>query len=273
MMGKRISALKSSVRGEVLTNTHHTILINNLSTYTRLKIMDKLFVLLSSIAVSSTMNAQSFSDNFDSHMDTADLKNSWTGFGHALDGEIYISYAGGTDSSQAAIYVGNWNNGSFFGAQKRQLRADLSGSTSVTIHARATTNTYLNASTTETTEFRLGVAGANGDIWESNINQSIPTSDSFYSYTFTISETAMSKVATGIVTGSLEDALASVTDVRFIFSNTGNGAEDIYLDNFAIIEDEDTYLNNFAIIPEPSTYAILMGLLSLGLIGIKRRIR
>lgn len=235
--------------------------------------MNKLFALLSAVAVSSTMNAQLVFDDFDSFRTTADLKTEWTGYGVALSSEMYIKPSYGINSSNAALYVGNWNNGSYFGAQKRQLRADLSGGTSVTIHARAATNAYFNDSATETTGFRLGVAGTNGDVWESNINQSIPTSNSFDSYTFIISETAMSKVATGIVTGSLEDALASATDVRFIFSNTGNGAEDIYLDNFAIIEDEDTYLNNFAIIPEPSTYAILMGLLSLGLIGIKRRIR
>ena len=113
--------------------------------------MKRLIALFSSLAVFITLNAQSVFDDFESFADDADLKTEWTGFGLALNGEIYLSPAGGTSASQAASYVGNWNNGTFFGAQNPQGGADFSGSTTITVDARAITNTFFNQSASENT--------------------------------------------------------------------------------------------------------------------------
>ena len=223
--------------------------------------MKRLIALFSSLAVFITLNAQSVFDDFESFTDDADLKTEWTGFGLALNGEIYLSPAGGTSASQAAIYVGNWNNGTFFGAQNPQGGADFSGSNAITVDARAITNTFFNQPATQNTGFRIGIAGQNGDIWESDVNQSI-TSTTFSTFTFSIAEASMSKVVNTTGSGSLDNALASVTDFRFIFNNSGGGVQDILLDNFTVTG-----------VPEPSTYALLVGILVFGLVGIKRSIR
>ena len=223
--------------------------------------MKRLIALFSSLAVFITLNAQSVFDDFESFADDADLKTEWTGFGLALNGEIYLSPAGGTSASQAASYVGNWNNGTFFGAQNPQGGADFSGSTTITVDARAITNTFFNQPASENTGFRIGIAGQNGDIWESDVNQSI-TSTTFSNFAFSISEASMSKVVNTTGTGSLDNTLASVTDFRFIFNNSGSGVQDILLDNFTVTG-----------VPEPSTYALLVGILVFGLVGIKRNIR
>ena len=222
--------------------------------------MKRLIALFSSLAVFITLNAQSVFDDFESFADDADLKTEWTGFGLALNGEIYLSPAGGTSATQAAIYVANWNNGAFFGAQNPQGGADFSGSTAITVDARAITNTFFNQPATQNTGFRIGIEGQNGDIWESNVNQSI-TSTTFSTFTFSISEAEMSKSKNDTGTG-LANALASVTDFRFIFNNSGSGVQDILLDNFTVTG-----------VPEPSTYALLVGILVFGLVGIKRNIR
>ena len=230
--------------------------------------MKKLIALFSSLAVFITLNAQSVFDDFESFTDDADLKTEWTGFGLALNGEIYLSPAGGTSATQAAIYVGNWNydtdnnsvNDTFFGAQNPQGGADFSGSTTITVDARAITNTHFNEPATQNTVFRIGIEGQNGDIWESNVNQSI-TSTTFSTFTFSISEAEMTKTTNATGTG-LANALASVTDFRFLFDNTGSGVQDILLDNFTVTG-----------VPEPSTYALLVGILVFGLVGIKRNIR
>jgi len=222
--------------------------------------MKRLIALFSSLAVFITLNAQSVFDDFESFTDTADLKTEWKGFGLALNGEIYLSPSGGTNATQAAIYVGNWNNGSFFGAQNPQGGADFSGSTTITVDARAITNTFFNLPASQNTEFRIGIEGQNGDIWESNVNQSI-TSTTFSTFTFSISEAEMSK-STNATGDGLANALASVTDFRFIFNNSGSGVQDILLDNFTVTG-----------VPEPSTYALLVGILVFGLVGIKRNIR
>ena len=222
--------------------------------------MKRLIALFSSLAVFITLNAQSVFDDFESFADDADLKTEWTGFGLALNGEIYLSPAGGTSASQAAIYVGNRNNGTFFGAKNPQGGADFSGSTTITVDARAITNTNVNEPATQNTVFRIGIEGQNGDIWESNVNQSI-TSTTFSTFTFSISEAEMTKTTNATGT-ELANALASVTDFRFIFNNSGSGVQDILLDNFTVTG-----------VPEPSTYALLVGILVFGLVGIKRSIR
>jgi hypothetical protein len=198
--------------------------------------MKKLFVLLSSIVVSSTINAQLFTDDFDSYMDTADLKNSWTGFGYALDGEIYISNAGGTDSSQAVIYVGNWKKGAFLGAVYAMKNENLTSARSVSVDVSFETNRFVQEPATAPSEFRLGIEGSNGDIWESRVNLKLADDGSMTNYTLDILRSKMWKQVNKTGSGSLLDALASVSGVRLIFTNNGNvGVQDFVFDNFTIL--------------------------------------
>lgn len=194
--------------------------------------MKKLFVLLTSIAVYSTMSAQLVSDDFNSYNDTAQLKTEWTGFGYALDGEIYLSKTGGTDSSPAAIYVGNWKNGAFFGAVYSLENENLTGASSVTVAISVETNRFVQEAATEPSKVRLGIEGSNGDIWESRANLEI-SEDSLSTYSFNIEQSEMWKQVNKTGSGSLVDALASVSSLRLIFVNSGGGGvQDFVFDDF-----------------------------------------
>ncbi|MFW2478911.1 MAG: hypothetical protein ACN4GF_02100 [Lentimonas sp.] len=223
--------------------------------------MKNLIVSLFLIAISFSLNAQSVFENFDTYVNSDDLRTEWSSFSEVLNGGIYLKTQDGRAGSQAAIYVADWSRGNFFGARYLQDGANLFGNTSVSIYVNLVPNSQNDARPVESTEFSLGIEGLNGDIWLSTEKQTI-TESGFNRYDFEMSESAMFKETNITGTETLAQALASVEYVRFLFTNDSSlgGHEDVLLDDLSII-------------PESSTYGILMGLLSLSLISIKRRIR
>ena len=212
--------------------------------------MKKLIALFSSLAVSITLSAQT--ETFESYSPGFSNNDIFTGFGTAYS-EAYVTDTEGVDGTNGFFFISNWANGTFFGGIKNLNNADLTAVTSISLDARYVEN---QGTIVADTQLRIGILGENGDIWES-ANMAL-TSD-YSTLTFTLSE--MSKAANHTGSDSLADALASAADYRLIYSNAGiSGVQDLHIDNISFV-------------PEPSTYALLVGILALGLVGIKRSIR
>lgn len=225
--------------------------------------MKKLITVFFSLAISITLNAQSIYDDFESYTDTSNLKATWKGFGNALNGQYSLTETNGKNNSKAAEYKVDWTAGTFFGAQLvvgSTAGEDYSDALKVSVDVKFENETIegLNDTATDTT-FKFQMRDMNNTVYQTNYS---PITSSFTNFEFEINNENMS-FSEGTESITLEQVASNLQDFRFIVLNDdGAGVQNIYFDNF-----------NVSSVPEPSVYALLAGLLSLGWISIKRRIR
>ena len=228
--------------------------------------MKKLITVFFSLAISITLNA--LPETFESYPagqhDNGDVFDVIYGTAIA---DSYLVDDQGVNGTNGFLFITNWskasNGGTFLGALTSLDNVDFTNA-SISIEAKYENHftTKVTDVTTTDTKLQIMIKGANNDIWQTG-KQTI-TSD-YSTLTFSLTDN-MTKIPDDPDGGEeLAKALENVTDYRLIFSN------DVPAD--APLTHQRLYIDNINLVPEPSAYALLAGLLSLGWINIKRRIR
>ena len=225
--------------------------------------MKKLITVFFSLAISITLNA--LPENFESYPagqhNNGDVFNLVFGDAYA---DAYVMDDQGVDGTNGFLFATSWSKGTdggtFLGALKNLDNVNLTNA-SISLDTK-----YLNHFTTEVTaetsadtELKIMITGANEDIWETG-KQTITSDYSTLTFSLTDNMTKIDNSSGGEV---LAEALENVINYRLIFSN----------DAADTLTHQHLYIDNISLVPEPSAYALLAGLLSLGWISIKRRIR
>ena len=201
--------------------------------------MHKKYVLvLAFLLVTSSYGSEPiFKEDYNNYYSSEDLRKSWTGFGVVLSNEIYYLPTKGNLQSGAACYLADWKKGSSFSAIYALDDQNLTSAKMVTVTAFVETNRFVQEVAPEPSEFRIRIKGSNGDVWESRSNQ-VVSKDTLSDYSFEISESKMVKKMDITGSGSLLDALTSVSGLYIVFDNAGkSGVQDFIIDDFTLTSE------------------------------------
>ena len=231
------------------------------------------FFSLAALAVFTSLNAQTdfsnYNDDFSSYANQEAFEEAWEGYGYAMRSDV-LQFDG--DNQPYAEFVMEWAPNTI--AANNQVTARQ--------HFGVFTNKNGIAATSEDQGFILSLSmdvGTNplpllsgGAAEPQSIRLEILTTDETFSYSKNVTEgiTGIQEYEFAVNQGDKPDDksldLENITGYQFVFGYASNASD---------VASQTVSLHNitFSSVPEPSVYALLAGLLSLGWISIKRRIR
>lgn len=226
------------------------------------------FFSLAALAVFTSLNAQTdfsiYNDDFSSYNgDQTAFAAVWQGYGHAMRGDA-LKLDG--DNQPYAEFIMKWAPNTIDADDKVLARQ----------HFGVFANGNGIAATSEDQGFILSLSmdvGTNPLPEQQSINLEILTTDDgtfSYSKDVTAGITGIQEYEFAVNQGDKPDDksldLENITGYQFVFGYASSASNEA---------SQTVSLHNitFSSVPEPSAYALLAGLLSLGWISIKRRIR
>ena len=185
-------------------------------------------------------------DDFQGYADTNALRNEWSAFGGANNGQPYLALDIGTSGNNTIQFDMNWDACT----DANLLYTGLGAGADLSNYADISFSAYVD--TTSPTFVKLVVqGGTNNSIWQTSSAAALELGeDTFSGYSLSLFDNM--EVVTNN-SDSLIETISNVTNIRLRFESgdSSSGLQSVFVDNITAV-------------PEPSSIALLLGLGSLG---------